>query len=114
MVSATSFFRNLLKLMDRDATKYIALAVAAIIAFIMVGTYLVFKVRREEEKEKEREQRAAGADAGLASKKPVVRKRIGETDAYQEAMSAGMSRFNECPIPEDEENVPVQKRAEYK
>ena len=67
----------------KDATKYIALAVAAIIAFIMVGTYLVFKVRREEEKEKEREQRAAGVDADSASKKPVVRKRIGETDAYQ-------------------------------
>ena len=67
----------------KDASKYIALAVAAIIAFIMVGTYLVFKVRREEEKEKEREQRAAGADADSASKKPVVRKRIGETDAYQ-------------------------------
>ena len=67
----------------KDATKYIALAVAAIIAFVMVGTYLVFKVRREEEKEKEREQRAAGVDADSASKKPVVRKRIGETDAYQ-------------------------------
>merc|ERR1712037_1002350 len=114
MVSATSFFRNLLKLMDRDATKYIALAVAAIIAFIMVGTYLVFRVRREEEKEKEREHRAATDSDDSGSKKPVVRKRIGETDAYQEALSAGMSRFNECPIPEDEESVVVQKRADYK
>ena len=83
MKSVTKFFRNILSLIDKDATRYIAVAVAAIIAFIMVGTYLVFKVRREEEKEKEREQRAAGVDANSASKKPVVRKRIGETDSYQ-------------------------------
>ena len=80
MKSVTKYFKNLLSLMDKDVTRYVAAAVAAIIAFIMVGTYLVFKVRREEEKEKEREQRTA-TDSG--SKKPVVRKRIGETDAYQ-------------------------------
>ena len=83
MGSATKFFRNLISLMNKDATRYIAVALAAIIAFIMVGTYLVFKVRKEDEKEKEREQRAAATDADSGSKKPVVRKRIGETDAYQ-------------------------------
>ena len=76
-------FRNLLSLMDKDVTRYVAVAVAAIVAFIMVGTYLVFRVRREEEKEKEREHRAATDSDDSGSKKPVVRKRIGETDAYQ-------------------------------
>ena len=83
MKSVTKFFRNILGLIDKDATRYIAVAVAAIIAFIMVGPYLVFRVRREEEKEKEREQRNATTNADSGSKKPVVRKRIGETDAYQ-------------------------------
>ena len=95
MKSVTKYFKNLLSLMDKDVTRYVAAAVAAIIAFIMVGTYLVFKVRREEEKEKEREQRTA-TDSG--SKKPVVRKRIGETDAYQgREFSLAFSAYDNVP-----------------
>lgn len=84
MKSVSAFIHNLLSMKDKDVTRYIAMAVASIVAFIMVGTYLVFRTRREEEKE-----RNDGVDIGSTSdsKKSVVRKRIGETDAYQEWIS---------------------------
>merc|ERR1712038_284741 len=111
MKSVSAFIHNLLSMKDKDVTRYIAMAVASIVAFIMVGTYLVFRTRREEEKE-----RNDSDDTGSTSdsKKSLVRKRIGETDAYQEALSAGMKCFNDRTMPEDEESIVIKKGAEHK
>ncbi len=97
----------------KDTLQYIAIAVVGVLLFILVGTCLVLKKQKDEEREKElREREGTGEDD---EKKSGVRKRIGETDAFQEAAAAGKKMLNESIAEEeDPEALAAEKTVEDK
>jgi hypothetical protein len=91
-------------MVQKDMLNYIAIATLGTLMFILVGTMLVMKQRKVEQEMKDAK---VGGD-----EKKVVRKRIGETDAYQEAVAEGKRTLNEGAKEEEKDKKKEEKEEE--